>query len=428
MPPKSMPAGCSASPQPAPDAALGNNPAVPADTATEPDDPANDGCASFTVAEFVAEVNAILEGEFADGVWIEGEITGLSLASSGHCYFRLADDGGSKAQVDAKIWKSAFGRLDKKMRDAGLALADGVKVRMRAVPDLYAPSGRFSVTVKDVDTRATLGELALRREELLRRLRESGATERNARREVPVVPLRLGVVSSSGAAGWADARQHLLESGYGFQVLFCDVLVQGEQAPALVVAAIESLGAREDVDVILVMRGGGAKSDLAAFDAESVALAIADCPKPVFTGIGHEIDRSIADEVAHTACKTPTACAEEVITKVDEFVGRLDEASLRLTASIGLVLERSNARLALALERLRTRPGAVLERQRSRVSALADQVRLLDPASTMARGWSITRDSTGRAVTDASSVSPGEQLLTSLANGSIISTVKEVQS
>lgn len=378
---------------------------------------------TFTVAEFLEEVKVLLLGEFGDGVWIEGEITGLSVAASGHCYFRLADDGGSKAQVDAKIWKSNHGRLDKKMRNAGLSLADGVKVRMRVVPDIYAVRGSFSVTVKDVDTRATLGELALRREELLRRLRESGATERNGEIKVPLVPLRLGVVSSAGAAGWADARQHLIESGYGFHVVFCDVLVQGEQSPPMVAAALTALGARDDVDVILVMRGGGSTSDLAAFDSEMVALAIADCPKPVFTGIGHETDRSIADEVAHTACKTPTACAEEVITMVDEFVGRLDEASLRLTASIGLVIERANARLDLAVDRLRTRPRIVMERQRGRVAALADQVRLLDPVATMARGWSITRDSRGRVVTDATAVAPGDELVTSLANGSVTSTV-----
>jgi exodeoxyribonuclease VII large subunit len=382
----------------------------------------------YTVPEFLADVNEFLAIEYGEGVWIEGEITGLSVAGSGHCYFKLADDKGSKAQVDAKIWKSAYGRLDKKMRDAGLALEDGVKVRMRATADVYPPTGRFSVTVKDVDTRATLGELALRREALLRRLRETGVTERNGRLSVPLVPLRLGVVSSAGAAGWADARKHLSESGYGFHVLFCDVLVQGDQSPAMVTAAIGALGARDDIDVILVMRGGGAKSDLAAFDEESVAMAIADCPKPVFTGIGHEIDRSIADEVAHTACKTPTACAAEVIAMVDGFMARLDEASLRITASIGLVIERANSRLGLAVERLGTRPRSVLERQRSRVASLADQVRVLDPVSTMARGWSITRDSSGRALVDAASVSPGEVLVTSLANGTITSTVTEVQS
>jgi exodeoxyribonuclease VII large subunit len=195
----------------------------------------------------------------------------------------------------------------------------------------------------------------------------------------------------------------------------------------MVVQALDYFSQRADIDIVLLMRGGGSKSDLAAFDEESIALAIARCQHPVFTGIGHQVDRSIADEVAHTACKTPTACADAVIEHVSSFLVDLQDTAARIANATRSALQRSRTRLTLSTERLRTIPNNSLERQRQKVMLADQKVRLLDPSATLARGWSITRDSRGDIVRDASSVSRGEELVTTVHGGTVRSTVTEVE-
>lgn len=406
---------------------MGNNPCVPGGRVSSNDDVTLDGdvpddAPVLTVSEFISNVNKILAGEFPEGIWIEGEVQGYRPGPQ-HQYFSLAEKGKANAQLSCALfafrWKSVKAKLDR----SGVVFKDGLKVRLFGTPDIYAPSGRFSFKVADVDTRFALGDIALKRDELLRKLRKSGATERNKRRDVPLVPLRLGVVSSSSAAGWADAREHLLESGYSFRVTFCPVPVQGDGAAAEIAAAVRTLGARDDIDVIMVMRGGGSKGDLEQFDDEQLALAIANCRLPVFTGIGHEIDRSIADEVAHTACRTPTACADEVIEIVAAYAADLERLGRRVVVGTELAVERSRSRLAKATERIKHGPPSIVERQRSRIEGLRQQVRLLDPATTMARGWSITRAADGTVVTSVDQIAPGADVVTHVADGSFTSTV-----
>ena len=169
-----------------------------------------------------------------------------------------------------------------------------------------------------IDPRYTLGELALQRDELVRRLVAEGLYDAQSRRSLPAVPLRVGLVTSVGSAAWHDVTEELAGSGFGFQVAACDSRVQGEWAAEMVAAAVRTLG-RRPLDVVLVVRGGGARADLATFDSEAVARAIASCPVPVVTGLGHEVDRSVADEVACLALKTPTACAAELVDRVRRF-------------------------------------------------------------------------------------------------------------
>jgi exodeoxyribonuclease VII large subunit len=191
----------------------------------------------------------------------------------------------------------------------------------------------------------------------------------------------------------------------------------------MVVAGLRAFSERDDIDVVLVLRGGGSKSDLAAFDDERIAMAIARCAHPVFTGIGHEIDTSVADLVAHTACKTPTACADEVIAHVLEFVDRLGEITVRVRSVTATALERAVGRVALNRERLRTRPHVAMQREKQRLALHANTVRLMDPAITMARGWSITRKADGSVVRSTSDVAAGDTLTTLVADGAITSTV-----
>ena len=384
------------------------------------------GVPSFSVGQFTEVLNHVLKASFDEGVWVEGEIQGLRKPNP-HAYFTLIENvDGVKAQLNINLFAGPLRNVQAKLRQQGIELKDGLKVRLFGRVEYYGPFGKLNLIATDVDTQFSAGDVAAKREELLRQLMEKGVDKINKRIPVPLVPLRLGIISSSQAAGWADAQQHLTESGIGFAITFCDVRVQGDAAVSQIVAALNSLSRRDDIDLVMLMRGGGSKGDLAAFDDEQIAIAISKCAHPVFTGIGHEIDTSIADIVAHTANKTPTACAQSVIAIVESFLSELSYSAGSLRSLTQTAVERARSRIAVSVERLRTRPRTALERQTQKLMMHAASVRLLDPVTTMARGWSITRDSSGNVVRSISDIKKGDTVVTALADGSITSTVEGV--
>ncbi len=384
------------------------------------------GVPSFSVGQFTEVLNHVLKASFDEGVWVEGEIQGLRKPNP-HAYFTLIENvDGVKAQLNINLFAGPLRNVQAKLRQQGIELKDGLKVRLFGRVEYYGPFGKLNLIATDVDTQFSAGDVTAKREELLRQLMEKGVDKLNKRIPVPLVPLRLGIISSSQAAGWADAQQHLTESGIGFAITFCDVRVQGDAAVSQIVAALNSLSRRDDIDLVMLMRGGGSKGDLAAFDDEQIALAISKCSHPVFTGIGHEIDTSIADIVAHTANKTPTACAQSVIAIVESFLSELSYSAGSLRSLTQTAVERARSRIAVSVERLRTRPRTALERQTQKLMMHAASVRLLDPVTTMARGWSITRDSSGNVVRSISDIKKGDTVVTALADGSITSTVEGV--
>ena len=384
------------------------------------------GVPSFSVGQFTEVLNHVLKASFDEGVWVEGEIQGLRKPNP-HAYFTLIENvDGVKAQLNINLFAGPLRNVQAKLRQQGIELKDGLKVRLFGRVEYYGPFGKLNLIATDVDTQFSAGDVAAKREELLRQLMEKGVDKINKRIPVPLVPLRLGIISSSQAAGWADAQQHLTESGIGFAITFCDVRVQGDAAVSQIVAALNSLSRRDDIDLVMLMRGGGSKGDLAAFDDEQIAIAISKCSHPVFTGIGHEIDTSIADIVAHKANKTPTACAQSVIAIVESFLSELSYSAGSLRSLTQTAVERARSRIAVSVERLRTRPRTALERQSQKLMMHAASVRLLDPVTTMARGWSITRDSAGNVVRSISDIKKGDTVVTALADGSITSTVEGV--
>ena len=384
------------------------------------------GVPSFSVGQFTEVLNHVLKASFDEGVWVEGEIQGLRKPNP-HAYFTLIENiDGVKAQLNINLFAGPLRNVQAKLRQQGIELKDGLKVRLFGRVEYYGPFGKLNLIATDVDTQFSAGDVAAKREELLRQLMEKGVDKINKRIPVPLVPLRLGIISSSQAAGWADAQQHLTESGIGFAITFCDVRVQGDAAVSQIVAALNSLSRRDDIDLVMLMRGGGSKGDLAAFDDEQIAMAISKCSHPVFTGIGHEIDTSIADIVGHTANKTPTACAQSVIAIVESFLSELSYSAGSLRSLTQTAVERARSRIAVSVERLRTRPRTALERQSQKLVMHAASVRLLDPVTTMARGWSITRDSAGNVVRSISDIKKGDTVVTALADGSITSTVEGV--
>ena len=340
--------------------------------------------------------------------------------------------------------------MKSKLAESGLQLADGLKVRVYGEPDLYSGNGRFSFKVAKIDPRFTLGDLIAQREAVVKQLKLKKIYDANRAVELALVPLRVGIITSVGSAAHADVLKTFKDSNIGFSILVHDARMQGDDSVSSVVAALQKMDARNDLDLLMLVRGGGSKNDLIAFDSLEIATAIAECQLPVFTGIGHEIDVSVADEVAHLSHKTPTACATAVIELVREFIesteqawdgiatfalrelesatSRLADRANKISSKVLDALAGAGKRLAMTSQRIRHRPAEILRLEKSSIDALADRVRLLDPVSTMARGWSITRNANGQTIRDVSKLKSGDKLVTTFANGSASSTVQEISS
>ena len=426
---------------------------------------------TFSVGELADAVNGALRRQFGDGVWVRGEIQGYS-EKNGHAYFKLVESGGDKrAVLDVSFFANVRMRLRPLLQRHRLYLAEGMKVRVFGVLDYYAANGRLSLKMAGIDPRYTLGEMAMERDDVVRRLVASGLYDANRRHVVPTMPLRIGLITSVNSAAWHDFMHQLHDSGHGFGVRVIDVRVQGDFAEEMLTAAIRTLGRRSDIDVLVVIRGGGSRTELAMFDSESIAMAIATAGVPVFTGLGHEIDRSIADEVAHTAFKTPTACAVALIDAVQSFairaegawaeiaaradrrldrsdaglletarrieqrtVGAVERAGQRLTdrahrvsLSSERLLDHGEAALGRAAVRLGQRPLSCTAEQLRTIDQIEARVRLLDPVHTLARGWSLTRTADGQIVRSVADVAPGAETITTLADGSFTSRTQSVE-
>ena len=426
------------------------------------------GIPTYSVGELAEAINSAIRRRFADGVWVRGEIQGWSERGP-HAYFRLVEDTeDGKAAINIQFFANARMRLRPILSNHRLRLGDGLKVRIFGHLDYFAPSGQLGLKMSGLDPRFTLGEMALERDDVVRRLVASGLFDANRRIRVPAAPLRIGVVTSTASAAWGDFTHELDRSGLAFSLRVIDVRVQGELAVDMVSGALRTLTRHDDLDVVVLIRGGGSKTELATFDHEAIATAIATSPLPVFTGLGHEIDRSVADEVAHSSLKTPTACAAALVEHVHAFRTQVeqvwtaierhaDQALQDANTSLGTIahgirratvsgVERSDDRLGHRRQRLGAVANRALERASDRLvaactslgrvparlepelrhlDAVASRVRLLDPVHTMARGWSITRDADGSIVRSADSLAAGATIVTTFAKGSARSRVEE---
>jgi exodeoxyribonuclease VII large subunit len=376
---------------------------------------------TYTVGELTAAINRQLRAGFGSGVWVTGEISGRR-DSGPHTYFSLVEDiDGSKATVSVSLFANVKRSLTPMLAANRLELTDGTRVRVFGTLDVYAPTGRLSLKISNIDPQFTLGDITAARDAVMARLAAEKLLDANSRIAMPTVPLRVGVVTSIGSAAWHDFADEITRSGHGFHLVAVDARVQGDQAESMVASGIATAVAH-GVDVVVVIRGGGARNELAAFDTEGIARAIATCPVPVLTGLGHEIDRTVADEVAHTALKTPTACADWLVDRVSGFVDGLEARAQKVAARTHAALARSAERLRSRTDRL-SRIRLVLDRASNGLDDRAHRLDLLDPVRLLERGWSITLTADGRVVRSIADVSASDTVVTRVADGRITSTV-----
>jgi exodeoxyribonuclease VII large subunit len=286
---------------------------------------------TYSVSQLCGEVRDFLGEAFA-AVWVVGEAQRVRPSQRGHLYFELVEKGERDeivGKLEGVIWKNDLLRVRRLLGASGQQISEGMQIRVRGSLDFYAPAGRIQLCVKDVDPAFTLGLLEQRRRETLAALTAAGLMERNRSLELPDLPLDIALITSYGSAAYHDFLSGLRESGYGFRVIFVHASVQGKEAEREVVSALASL-AGLPIGLAVVIRGGGSRSDLAVFDSRALAEAIAAAPFPVLAGLGHEIDVSIADMVAHTSFKTPTKVAEFLVEQVAGREQALEELRRRL--------------------------------------------------------------------------------------------------
>jgi exodeoxyribonuclease VII large subunit len=294
----------------------------------------------YTVSELTAEVRLLLESTWAD-VWVEGEISNCRVWNTGHVYFSLKDAG---AQLRGVMFK-------RDARSLKFKLEDGLHVLAHGRLGVYDPKGEYQIICGEIEPRG-LGARQLALEQLKKRLQAEGLFDADRKRPLPALPRRIGIVTSIDGAALRDILKVLGRRYPNARVVIAPTRVQGETAAADVARALGSIGRVEGVDVVIVGRGGGSIEDLWAFNEEPVARAIARCPVPVISAVGHEVDITLADLVADLRAPTPSAAAELVVAAKNEFVDRIDYLAARLGAAIA-----RRVQLGLqALQRLEARP------------------------------------------------------------------------
>jgi exodeoxyribonuclease VII large subunit len=414
------------------------------------DDEVSDAEEILEVGAFYQLLTARLESAFGrrHPHWVRGEIA--KVYEKGHVYVDLVDAGSASSDakrpvLNAHCWATPWAPLKKKLAAEGVTLSAGLIVNFYGYVDVYAPQGKIGFTITQIDVQGLLGDVARRRQELIARLAAEGLLDANKKVAIPPVPLRVGLVASPGTEGYSDFTGQLLNSGYGFEILLVKSAVQGEAAPAQIVAAIETLD-DHGVDIICVVRGGGSKGDLVCFDDERVARAIAAASTPVFTGIGHTGDESVADLVAHTRAITPTKLGEEIAAIVDGWHARhvrvtaqrvLDATAEIIDEATEYVGERRRTMIFAVRDRLRaeqrhlvsTRGGLLVHSRHllaSSAQMLASHRALLsayDPKRRLAQGWSIVTGRDGTVVTSMADVEVGDAVSVRVSDGSFESTV-----
>lgn len=390
------------------------------------------------VGELVGALASLL-GETFGRVWIVGEISNLRRAASGHCYFTLKDD---DAQLRAVCFRGDAARLR-------FDLEDGLEVLAFAEVSLYEARGELQLVVRQVEPRG-VGALRLAFEQLRARLAEEGLFDADRKRALPPFPRTVGVVTSLHGAALHDVLEVTGTRWPAIPLLVADARVQGPAAEIEIVEALQLLAARPEVDVILLVRGGGSLEDLWPFNAEVLARAIVRCPVPIVAGVGHETDVTIADLAADARAPTPSAAAALVVPDRRALADRLARAEQRLVgavdARLGAGRERLLAwaaalrhlspaariaarqeRLARSAERLAAAQAALLTASRTRVALAVGRLDSLSPLAVLARGYAIARRSDdGRVVRRARDVAPGDAIVVRVAEGRVEARVTDV--
>lgn len=427
----------------------------------------------ITLSEFNSRIERTLNGDTQlFNQWVIAETSDLRLNRSGHCYTELIEKdarGETVAKMGAAIWAGNYSKLyNKFLKATGQVLATGMKVLVNVSVSYHRLYG-MKVVINDIDPSYTMGDMERQRQEILNRLKAEGIIDMNKQLPFPQVPQRIAVISAEGAAGYGDFMNQLLGNPYGLQFYTClfNAVMQGAQTVPTVLAALDRINAHQELfDCVVIIRGGGATSELNSFDNYDLAANVAQFPLPVIVGIGHERDVTVLDYVAGKRVKTPTAAAEwlilqgtnalahlnelqdAVVTAVRDTVSqarehlayftsmipatarriidtnriRLDNNAKNIPVAANGLIANQRTRLNHAVERIGDVIAVAMQREQQRLQALQDKATLLSPDNTLKRGYALVRKG-DKCVTAADQVHSGDQITVQFAVGTTDATV-----
>ena len=430
----------------------------------------------MTLSEFNARIERQVNGvPSLQNQWVIAETSDLRLNRSGHCYTELIekdDRGTTIAKIGAAIWAGTYRDLyNKFLKSTGQVLATGMKVMVKVTVNFHSLYG-MKVVINDIDPNYTLGDMARQRQEIIKRLTDEGIIDLNKELPWADVPQRIAIISAEGAAGYGDFMNQLHSNPYGLQFYTClfNAVMQGTQTVPTVQAALDRINQHIDLfDCVVIIRGGGATSELNSFDNYDLASYIAQFPLPVIVGIGHERDVTVLDYVAAMRVKTPTAAAEwliqrgaealahlndlqdEVISAVRDNVGQAKEQLAYFTSmipatarriidtnhlklnnyaksipfAVGNLITNQRTLLTHVMQRMGDNVTRVMQREQQRLQALNDKATLLSPVNTLQRGYSLVRVA-GKCVTAADQLHPGDNISVQFAAGNANATVTTI--
>jgi exodeoxyribonuclease VII large subunit len=393
----------------------------------------------LSISELTRNIKSILEGNFPD-IWVKGEVSNISIPSSGHMYFTLKDE---YSQIRAVMFRNRLAFLQ-------CRLEDGMKVIVRGSITVYEKRGDYQILVEELQP-AGIGSLYVALEQLKERLKKEGLFDAAHKKPLPMIPTKVGIITSPTGAVIRDILNIITRRFYNIELVISPVKVQGEEAPAEIIQAIKEFNIIDKKpDVIILARGGGSIEDLWAFNDEFVARAIFNSKIPIISAVGHETDFTIADFVADLRAPTPSAAAELVVRNKEELNQMLNSLVVRLKNSINALLSQLSARLERcqqspvflhpyqniiqfqqrvddAINTLSLIISHLMEQKRAQIQSLTDRLTTLSPIDILARGYSITSKlHTGELVKDVANVKIDDDLKIKVHKGEMIAKVKMV--
>lgn len=407
---------------------------------------------SISLSELTSNIQETLRMSFDSSVWIRAEISELRENPGGHCYLEFIEKDSNSdaiiAKTKATIWASTYRMLKPYFESStGQNLRSGMNVLVAVSVEFHGVYG-FSLNVRDIDPTFTIGEMAARRLKIIRQLEADGIVEMNKQLDFPELPQRLAIISSATAAGYGDFSDQLKNdpSQFAFYSKLFPAIMQGDQAELSIINALEKIYEHADLfDVVVIIRGGGATTDLACFDSYDLALNCAQFPLPVISGIGHQRDISILDMVAHTSVKTPTAAAEFLISKmqyaenkavdiiadiqsllkykIDNEVRVFDQTQMRIKQLLRNWVVQKSHLLDRQKNRLLSAVRLQLIKQNNRILLLERNIETHSPAYLLKHGYTITTLN-GKRVTEIKQIKAGDKIRTFVADGDFESEIQ----
>ena len=425
---------------------------------------------SYSVKQYMTALKQKVESTPA--VWVHGVITQISEKPK-VVYMSIADfEEGSvipQATVSLSCFAAKFAAIKAKIAsfDNPFEIKPQIKVQLLIRAEVYVPYGKLQAQILDIDPVYTLGELALTKSAILRKLATEGLLDKNKSVPFAEMPLRVGLITGEGTAAYRDFSTKLAESPFAFHIVPAFAKMQGNETESSVIEALETLRNNPELDVVCIVRGGGSKTDLTFFDSEALCRAVANYPIPVFTGIGHEIDRSLLDEVAYQACITPTDCAKHLIERaieswealiratrniaegarnylgeykneltttghqLQQILGRrftqekttLAQIAVSLKKDMHFLFQSESGRIQRNEEGLRQGTRKIIEFEKAKFELNEQKVKAADPKQVLAKGYTLTLGANGKFIRNASELKPGDRITTRFRGGDVTSQV-----